>query len=79
MDSLQDILADKNFTPPNEMAAVKEYIKRIYDSPCSVKIQGDALILSVRNSALSGTIFLERGKLIRACNLDKKLVIRVGY
>ncbi len=79
MDSLQSILADKNFTPPDELAAVKDYVKRIYDSPCSVWVKGDSLILSVRNSALSGTIFLERGKLIRACNLNKKLVIRVGY
>jgi hypothetical protein len=27
MDSLQDILGQKNFTPPDEIAVIKDYIK----------------------------------------------------
>jgi hypothetical protein len=76
MDSLQEILGKKSFQPPDEMAAVKEYIRRRYKSPCQVRLQRDALIVSVSNSALAATIYLERQALIKACDLNKKLVVR---
>lgn len=78
MESLQDILGQKNFTPPDEIAVVKEYVLRRYNKPCSVKLQRGALILSVRGSALAATIQLERNRLIEVCNLTQKLVIRAG-
>lgn len=76
MESLQDILAKKDFTPPDELAAVKEYVRRHYNSPCQVKLERNALILSVRSSGLAATLFLERQQLIKACNLTHRLVIR---
>jgi hypothetical protein len=33
MDSLQDIMGNKNFTPPDEINVIKDYIKRRYNSP----------------------------------------------
>lgn len=79
MDSLQEILAQKNFTAPDELELIKDYIKRKYNSNCSVKLQRGALIVSVPNGALAATIQLNRQNLIRDCNLkDKKLVIRNG-
>jgi hypothetical protein len=78
MDSLQDILGANRLAPPDEMIAIKAYIKRRYKSPCQVKLQRDALIVSVSNSALAATIYLERQALIDSCNLTKKLVVRTG-
>ena len=78
MDSLQDILSKKQFAPPDEMAQLKEYIKRRYNRPCSVKLERGALILSVRGSALAATLQLERERIIEACDLKQKLVIRSG-
>ena len=68
----------KNFTPPDEMIAIKDYVQRRYNKPCSVRLERDALILSVRGSALAATIQLERNGLIEACGLKQKLVIRSG-
>lgn len=79
MESLQDILGKKNFTPPDEMAVVKDYIRRRYKSTCSVKLERNALIVSVRSSALAGTLFLERQTLIETCNVKHRLVIRTAY
>jgi hypothetical protein len=77
MDSLQEILSRKKFTPPDEIALIKDYVRRKYRSSCSVKLQRGALIVSVPNSALAATLQLERQKLMAACNLgDKRLVIR---
>ena len=78
MDSLQEILGKKNFTPPDEMQALREYVQRHYKSNSYVKLQRDAIILSVQSSALAATLQLERNTIIDTCNLSRKLVIRSG-
>ena len=78
MESLQDILGSKNFSPPDEVTTVKDYISRRYKSACQVQLQRDTLILRLPNSALASTVRLEQNRLIEACNLKHKLVIRYG-
>jgi hypothetical protein len=78
MDSLQDILSKKDFTPPDEIAVVKEFITRRYNSPSSVRVERDVLIVRVPSSALAATLHLEQRAMIEACRLDKKLIIRFG-
>jgi hypothetical protein len=78
MDSLQDILGKRDFKPPDEFTAVREYILRRYNSKSYVKIQRDAIIITVRSSALAATLQMDRQRLIDACHLEKKLVIRAG-
>ncbi len=76
MDSVGDILGKKNFTPPDEMQAVRDYVKRRYKSPCWLTLQKDALVITVRGSALAATIQLEQNQLIETCKLTRRLVIR---
>lgn len=78
MDSLQDILGNKRFEAPDEVTALQDYIKRRFNSRSSVKLQREALILSVPNSALAATLQLHRQQIIEQCHLTKKLVIRTG-
>lgn len=78
MDSLQDILGKRDFTPPNEVGAIKEYVKRRYNSPAWVRIERHTVIVSVPNSTLAATIHLERQSMIDQCAIDKRLVIRSG-
>jgi hypothetical protein len=78
MESLQDILGGRNFAPPDEVTAVKDYIKRRYKSDCSVQLQRDSLLLRLPGSALAATVRLEQNRLIEACHLKHRLVIRYG-
>ncbi|HET7827702.1 MAG TPA: hypothetical protein VFK97_02440 [Candidatus Saccharimonadales bacterium] len=78
MDSLQDILGKKNFRPPDEIASVKDYIQRRYKSPSRVRVERGMVIVRVPSSGLAATLQLEQNRLIEACNLKKKLIIRVG-
>jgi len=78
MDSLQEILGKKDFTPPDEIAAVKEYITRRYNSPSRIRVERDVLIVRVPSSALAATLQLEQRTLIDACGITKKLIIRNG-
>lgn len=78
MDSLQEILGKRDFTPPDEIEAIKSYISRRYKSKSRVQLSREALIVSVPSSSLAATIQLERQILIKKCGLTKKLVIRTG-
>lgn len=78
MDSLQDILGKKDFTPPDEIASVKEYIFRRYKSPSRVRVERDVLIIRVPSSALAATLQLEQRVMIDACNISHHLIIRYG-
>jgi hypothetical protein len=77
VESIKQILASKKLTKPDEIGAIKDYVRQNYKSACRVKLHRGAFIISVPNSALAATLQLERQKLITACNLgNKKLVIR---
>ncbi|MGH7157049.1 MAG: hypothetical protein ACREGG_02995 [Candidatus Saccharimonadales bacterium] len=78
MDSLQSILGKKNFTPPDEIALVKEFITRRYNSPSRVRVERNVLIVRVPSSALAATLQLEQRILIDSCGITKKLIIRNG-
>jgi hypothetical protein len=78
MDSLQDIMGKKNFTPPDEIGVIKDYIKRRYGSKSYVRVERSAIIVSVHSSALAATIYLERQNLIEQCSVKQRLVIRSG-
>lgn len=78
MDSLQDILGNRDFTPPDEVAAVKEFIERRYKSKSAVRVERDVLIVRVPSSALAATLQLEQRTLIDRCRISRRLIIRYG-
>lgn len=78
MDSLQDILGKKKFTPPDEIASIKEFITRRYKSPSRVRVERDVIVVRVPSSALAATLQLEQNIMIHSCGLTKKLIIRNG-
>ena len=73
---MQDILSSKSYDPPEPMALLKEYVQRRYHRDSTVRQERDCLILTVRGSSLAATLQLERERIIEACNLKQKLVIR---
>jgi hypothetical protein len=78
MESLQDILGKKDFTPPDEITAVKDFITRRYNSTSTVRVERDVLIVRVPSSALAATIQMEQRILIDKCRINRKLIIRYG-
>lgn len=78
MDSLQDILSTRDFTPPDEVTAVKEFIERRYKSFSQVRVERDVLIVRVPSSALAATLQLEQRTLIDTCRITRRLIIRYG-
>jgi len=78
MDSLQEILGKRDFTPPNEVTAVKEFILRRYKSKSYVRVERDTLVVKVPSSALAATLQLEQRSMIDTCRITRRLIIRTG-
>lgn len=79
MESIKEILARKDFDTPDEITALRDYIQRRYGVKCKVTLRSGSLILSVPNSALAGTLQMEKPKIIKACGIKAKLIIRVSH
>lgn len=78
MDDLSDILSRKDFDVPPEVRAIKEYVRRYYDTDVSVAMQTHAIIVSARSASLIGTLRLNLPKLQAAANTDKRIILRIG-
>lgn len=78
MDGLGDILSRKDFDMPPEVRAIKEYVRRYYDTEVSVTMQAHAIVVAGRSAALIGTLRLNLPKLQAAAGTDKRIVLRIG-
>lgn len=78
MDNLSDILSRKDFDVPPEITAIKDYVKRHYDSDIQVQMQPRTIIIKARSAALIGTLRLNAPAIQKAANTEKQLVFRIG-
>lgn len=78
MDSLFDILSRKDYDLPEEVAAIKQYVKNEFEADVEVLVRDKDIVISGRSSALMGSLRLHGPKIKKAANTDKRLVFRVG-
>ena len=78
MDSLQDLLKGRAPEEPPEVAAAKRYIFEQFAAASSVRLQDNALIITVASASLANTLRLRTVQLQAACGTDKRLVFRIG-
>jgi len=73
MDSLNDILANKDFALPEEIKLIKSYVAKNYEQDVDVAIKRNEIIISSRSAGLISNLRLNSPKLIQAANTDKKI------
>ena len=78
MDSLADILANKDFSLPDEVKAIKTYVAEEYGQDVNVAIHQNEIIVSSRSAALIGNLHLNSPALVKAAATEKKIRFRVG-
>jgi hypothetical protein len=78
MDGLGDILSRRNLDEPSEVRAIKDYVRRYYDTDVKVTMQQHAIVVSARSAALIGSIRLNLPKLQEASGTDKRILLRIG-
>jgi hypothetical protein len=77
-ESLGDLLAKRDFDEPPEARAIKEYVRRYYDTDVKVTMQQHAIVISARSAALIGSLRMHLPKLQAAAQTDKRLLLRIG-
>jgi hypothetical protein len=76
--SLGDIIKSHNFSEPEEIRIIKNFVQEHFKSSVSVSVQKSHIIIEVPNAALAGTLRLHSHQLAKACQTDKRLVIRIS-
>ncbi len=78
MDSLSDILADKDYSLPNEVRAIKAYIEQNYNQEVGVNITTKEIVISSRSAALIGNLRMNGPALKRAAATQKNIRFRIS-
>lgn len=79
MDSLFNILSNRMPDEPPEIRAVKEYVRTNFKENVHVAIRERDILVTVRSSALAGTLRTRAPDILRKIGAaDKRLVFRIG-
>lgn len=78
MDSLFNILSDKEFSEPKEVALIKDYVKKHFHISVGVQIRDKDILLIVPNSSAAGTLRLSGPVIKQDLNLSKRLSFRIN-
>ena len=78
MDSLKDLLIQKNLEEPTEITALRDYYQQTFKLLASIKVTPNNIVLIVPNSKLATEVRARTLDIQRRCQLTKKLFIKVG-
>lgn len=78
MDSLNAILGKRDFDVPPEVTAIKDYVRRHFDTEVSVQVRDNSIVVYAPSSSLIGTLRLQLPKLQKASGTDKRITLRIG-
>jgi hypothetical protein len=78
MDSIKDLLQQKNLDEPTEITALKRYCMDSYAFEPKIKINQTDLTIFVPNGILATELRMRQKDIIKRCQLTKKLSIRIG-
>lgn len=78
MDSIKDILSQKELDEPTELTALKKYCQEQFDFKPKLSLRKDSIWLYAPNGALATELRMRFPEINRRCGLTQKLVIRIG-
>lgn len=78
MQSLFDIMGNKDFGVPAEVSEIKAYVMRHFKSEVGITVQERTIVITTRSAALAGSLRPHLHKLKEILKTEKKLIIRIG-
>jgi hypothetical protein len=76
-NSLADLLANKDFDEPSEMAAIKQFVQANYQADVEVQMREREIIVTTPSAALANTLRLKMTELRTAAQTKKRIVLRI--
>lgn len=78
MQSLQDIIGNKDFYQPAEIEQIKTFVRKKFSSDVGVTVQNHSITITTTSASLAGSIRSTLHKLKKEIETDKKIFIRIG-
>jgi hypothetical protein len=78
MDSLLNILSNKDFDEPSEIGIIKGYARKKYNSNVRVKVREKDILISASSAALANSLRLQSPEIKKLCNTTKRLIFKIG-
>ncbi|HEX5797460.1 MAG TPA: hypothetical protein VFX86_03645 [Candidatus Saccharimonadales bacterium] len=78
MDSIKDVLKEKDFQQPDEIQQIKDFVKAKFDEEPRVKIVNNNIVISVSNASLAGALRVHLHHLSKEIGTDKKLLLKIS-
>lgn len=78
MDNLGDLLRQRDMDEPPEIRAIKDYVRRYYDTEVSVSLTQRGIVVAARSAALIGSLRMNLPKLQEAAGTNKRIMLRIG-
>jgi hypothetical protein len=78
MSDLADILRQRRFSEPPEIAVIKSYVQEHFQSSVTISMQPDKIIITSSSAALINTLRLHQADLAEACGVTKTIVFRIA-
>jgi plasmid maintenance system antidote protein VapI len=77
-DSIGDLLPKNKYEEPPEVRIIKDFVMEKFQQPIGVTVQSAQIIIHVKSAALAGALRVHLHELQELCQMDQKLVIRIG-
>lgn len=78
MDSVADLLQGKQPNEPPQLKALRAYVKENHGVDVVASVSSTGYTIAVPNAPLASILRMEMPQINVACNLDKKLFIRIS-
>lgn len=79
MDSLTDLLKTKKPQEPPQVSALKKYVHDNHRVEITVRVSPKHYLITVPGAGIAQKLRIETAKIVEECELDKRLVIHIGY
>jgi hypothetical protein len=77
VEEIKDLLSSRSPEPP-QLKALRDYVKNNHDTVAKASVSQLGYSISVSSAPLASDLRMEIPKIVKECNLDKKLFIRIG-
>jgi predicted RNA-binding protein YlqC (UPF0109 family) len=77
-NSIADILGKKSYGEPEEIAVIKNYVRKELRTEVSVTVQDRQIIITVPTGAMASALRPHLYKMAIECKTKKRLMIRIG-
>ena len=78
MDSLLNILNDRDFDEPPEISSIKKYVQDQFGIDVGVQPREKDIVVMVPSAALANTLRLRGPEMKTRCQLTKRLTFRIS-